>query len=342
MVIRTMMTSLLVAVAATTLTNCKALPTLHVQDRFGAPSSTSSLIVHHKQNDHRRLQYSNGNTCGITGFSVYNSFAANWEPLASVVINELPHAQLVLDTYHPMQAINIQTHVDLSGCDVMGRPSTIRCVKMRLFNNTYYYDYSAPYTLYAPQGNQVGTKKPAKLGFQFFDVELFNTSTCDGELICDDKLYLHFVNRPIEYLKLNSFRATYHGLESTPNITAGNRIGDATCIYVKDAIKNGFIIAGSSLGFSDLGWKCNTMSTTSSPPAMSFNFNVNFTVSSMISVYDNSDPPTVASLTSYIKGLFNNDIPGVAYTETMIEYLKKPSTGLTNNPYWNYTSITLS
>jgi hypothetical protein len=336
------MTALLLVALTMVFVECHALSTMHDQDGSSLASVTNVVNVAPTENKNRQLQFVNGNTCGVTGFSVYNSFKSAWEPLPSVVINDLPHAQVVLDTYHPMQAINIQTNIDLSGCAAMGRPSTIGCARMKLFNNTYFYDYGAPYTLYPPVANQVGTTKPARLGFQYFAVELFENATCDGTLICDDKLNLHFVNRPIEFRSLDRFRATYHGLQSTPSTTLGNRLADATCAYVKHAIKYGFLVAGSSLGFSDIGWKCNTMNTTSSPPAMSYNFNVNFTISSMISIYDNSDPPTVANITSYIKGLFSNAIPGAGYTETMMQYLKKPSTGLTTNPYWNYTSITLS
>ena len=61
----------------------------------------------------------------------------------------------------------------------------------------------------------------------------------------------------------------------------------------------------------------------------------------MVSVFDNSDAPTNAAMVDYVISLFNNGIPGVGYSETMEEYLKKPSTGLVSNPYYSYTNITL-
>jgi hypothetical protein len=315
------------------------------QAASSVPDSETSLTGTslRSKGNHRQLQFSNGNKCGVTGFSIYNSVTLIWEPLASVVINELPHAQLVLENYSPDQEINIQTHVDTSGCAAIGRPSTIGCVKMRMFNSTDYFDYSPPYTLYQPTaGVQVETKKPAKTGFQHFNVELYETSRCTGTLICDDKLFINFVSTARKSMNFGSLRATYSGLTSIPSIAHGQQVQNATCRYIKRAIQNGLIVPGSSLEFSEDDWACQAGSITNKPPAMTYSFKVLFKTSSMISVYDNSPPPTVANITSFVHGLFKGNKPGLYNTETMMEYLKKPSTGLTSNPYWNSTSISVT
>jgi hypothetical protein len=295
-----------------------------------------------QSDQHRQLQFSNGNTCGVTGFSIYNSITNIWEPLATVVIDGFPQAQLVLEKYDTFLQINIQTHVDMSGCAAMGRPSTIGCVKMRIFNETDYYDYTPPYTLYQSTfGDVIEKQKPAKSGFQHFHAELYEDSSCTGTLICEDYVLINFVQTASTVLRFNSMRATYNGLTSVPSNTHLQQVVSATCNYVKNAIKNGFIVRGSSLLFSDVDWRCHARLLTHQPPTMTYFFYAKFTTSPIISVYDNSSPPTQANISSYVQGLFNGGIPGVHYTETMREFLLKPSTGLTMNPFSNYTSITL-
>jgi hypothetical protein len=231
----------------------------------------------------------------------------------------------------------------MSGCAAIGRPSTIGCVKMGIFNSTDYYDYTPPYTLYQSIfGNQfVATQKPAKSGFQLFHAEIYEDSSCTGTLICEDYALINFVHTANTFLKFGSMRATYNGLKSIPSLTHGQQVVIATCNYIKDAIKNGFIVPGSSLLFSDVDWRCHARLLTHQPPTMTYFFYAKFTTSPIISVYDNSSPPTQANISSYVQGLFNGGIPGVYYTETMRDYLLKPSTGLAMNPYWHYTNITI-
>jgi hypothetical protein len=299
----------------------------------------SSVRVH--QPNHRQLQYSNGNTCGVTGFSVYNSFTGQWVPLASIVIDKIPHTQLILDTYSALQTINIQTHVDMSGCAATNRTSTIGCVKTNVYNTSTVYDYSPPYTALPIFLGIVETRKPPRTGFQNFDVELYESSTCTGPILCEDKLYIHVINSATKFMRFGSMQATYNGVNKLPANAVGQQLVNATCEYIKNAIKYGFLVPGSSLSFGDDEWKCTAPIVSGIPPTMTYYFNVKFVYSPMVSVFDNSDAPTNAVMVDYVTRLFANDIPGAGYKETMIEYLKKPSTGLVSNPYYSYTNITL-
>jgi hypothetical protein len=84
--------SVLFVLAISSLPRCRA--TVH------------EVVTSSQNSHHRHLQFSNGNKCGVTGFSVYNSITNMWQPLASVVINGFPHAQLVLEKYDPFLKIN--------------------------------------------------------------------------------------------------------------------------------------------------------------------------------------------------------------------------------------------
>jgi hypothetical protein len=324
----------------TKILSCLAIAVLSSAANVIAVRS-GGLRVQQRQQPEQDRDLQSDSTCGITGFSVYNSRSKTTTPLDTVqYVSDFPEAKIMLDTY-PQGKINIFANTDTTGCP---KNTGIGCVLMKWGNFAKSTERWAPYTLYKnePKTDMISTWKiPDNVkGFQSLEAWAYNSSSCSGRELNYVRVDVQAVPKTTQVIKLPPIVATYNGVTKLPRTRDRIALESETCKFLEESFGFGFTYKGSLFV---TGFRCwsSSSNTATLPPSTTYRIEIKFTIDGEVSMYLNPDMPTQAEVLSYAGGLFRDEIGvGPGSEDFVMSKSVKAVLNLTN-PYLNYTKITI-
>jgi hypothetical protein len=300
----------------------------------------------------RRKLDENVESCGIIGFSIFNSASNSTIPIGEndPFDPDRFRARVLLDTF-PSRRINIVANMAGQSCDIA---TPIRCVKMKLGNFWQRTDRVAPYSLY---GNDIingglSVRKPTQTGWQDLEAWTYTNGNCTHGESGYAKISLHLVPNTVQTILSGPLIAEHVGTTATTtpsvSINVYTEVANIACDFIQDALGYGFLYKGSLelIDFNCMGTKvvltAASPATTTSPPPLQIKYRIaaTFQISTDLSWYLNQDMPTISELNGFISRILLSEITQGPFAEDyLLDVIKSQITS--NNPFYNTTAIIL-